>query len=348
MQRNFLRSSICCPKFKRSSPRRGITRRARTCTRRPVCRRSTRYRFIRSTTTTSKPTRARSRRSSRIYFSRHGLFTSPHALRGEVPLSEPAEGRPCACRTSARSEVRLLSPLFCGERSRGEGPPQARSLRVVAPHPNILPARGLRRRKGGEKGQTEFAAHLRPTAGLAGFLIPLDPHHLELEFGIAQPRCGVGRKRFFKRLDLGFCQRDVDRSGIFLQIFSPFGARDRDNIVAAREQPGDGNLRRRDAALFGGGLERYEQVQVLFEIAFLETRMGMAPVGGNEIVARLERAAQEPAPQRRIGHEADAEFLERRQNLLLDVAGPQRIFGLDRGERVRFVGAADRVGTRFA
>src|SRR5262249_30721350 len=79
-----------------------------------------------------------------------------------------------------------------------------------------------------------------------------------------------------------------------------------------------------------------------------ETRMGVTAIGRNEIVALAECAAQEAAAKRRIGNEADAELLQRWQNLGLDVARPQRIFGLDRADRMSLVGATDGVGAGLA
>ena len=61
-------------------------------------------------------------------------------------------------------------------------------------------------------------------------------------------------------------------------------------------------------------------------------------------VGRLEAAGQEAAAQRAVGHEADAQLAHRLQQLVLDVAGPQRVLGLQRADRVRGVRAADGLG----
>ena len=57
-----------------------------------------------------------------------------------------------------------------------------------------------------------------------------------------------------------------------------------------------------------------------------------------------KRAGQEPAPERRVGDEPDPELAQQRQDLLLRVAGPERVLGLQRRDRVGGVGAADRLG----
>src|SRR5262249_22068614 len=105
--------------------------------------------------------------------------------------------------------------------------------------------------------------------------------------------------------------------------------------------PGERDLRHGYAALLRRCLERPEQRQVLLEVSFLKPRMGVTAVARNEIVAFGKAAAEETAAERRVGDKADAELLERRQDLVRDVAGPQRIFGLDRGDRMGLVGTAN-------
>ncbi len=62
-----------------------------------------------------------------------------------------------------------------------------------------------------------------------------------------------------------------------------------------------------------------------------------------ELLGRLEAAGQEPAPERRVGDEADPELAAGGENLRLGVAGPERVLGLDRGDRVHVVSPADRL-----
>ena len=52
-------------------------------------------------------------------------------------------------------------------------------------------------------------------------------------------------------------------------------------------------------------------------------------------------------PERRVRHEADAEFASKREHLGLRVAGPQRVLGLQRRDRVHGVRPADGVDPGF-
>ena len=56
---------------------------------------------------------------------------------------------------------------------------------------------------------------------------------------------------------------------------------------------------------------------------------------------------RKPRPERRVGDEADAELAARRQDLVGGVARPQRVLGLQRGDRVHGAGAAQRLGARL-
>ena len=114
--------------------------------------------------------------------------------------------------------------------------------------------------------------------------------------------------------------------------------------VALCQHPGNSDLCHAASFRLRYGFDRRQQVQVLFKIAFLKSRMGVTAVGRKEIVAVLEGAGEETAPKRTIGDKANAKLAQCRQDLVFDVARPQGIFGLQGGQRMHSVGAAD--GTR--
>src|SRR5689334_2976473 len=95
-------------------------------------------------------------------------------------------------------------------------------------------------------------------------------------------------------------------------------------------------------------VERVQEALIGFEIAGLEARMGVAAILVCEIVATGERAGEKAAAERRISDEADAQPPHGRQDLRLDVAAPQRIFGLQRRQRKGRMGALDGVGAGLA
>jgi hypothetical protein len=74
----------------------------------------------------------------------------------------------------------------------------------------------------------------------------------------------------------------------------------------------------------------------------------LAPeVAGVEILGLLERAGKKAAAERAVGDDADAEFLAGRQDGGLQVARPQRVLALQRGDRMHLCGAPNGVRRGF-
>src|SRR6185503_9444270 len=59
-----------------------------------------------------------------------------------------------------------------------------------------------------------------------------------------------------------------------------------------------------------------------------------AVVVGRQIVDRAEAAGEESTAQWAVGDEADAELAAGGKNFVLGIAGPERVLGLERGDRV--------------
>ena len=85
----------------------------------------------------------------------------------------------------------------------------------------------------------------------------------------------------------------------------------------------------------------------MLEVLALEPRPATAEVVLREVVDRLDLAGEEAAPERAVGDESDPELAHRRENLVLDVARPERILGLERRDRVHRVRPANRGGRRL-
>ena len=63
--------------------------------------------------------------------------------------------------------------------------------------------------------------------------------------------CGVFGEDFVETGEVFLRETDLDGCGVFFQIFSALGAGDRDDIVALRQYPGEGELRRLASFFFG-------------------------------------------------------------------------------------------------
>ena len=79
----------------------------------------------------------------------------------------------------------------------------------------------------------------------------------------------------------------------------------------------------------------------------IEARDGVAEVGAVEGRGLVDLPGEEALAERAERHEADPELLERRQDLLLGLAPPERVLALQGGDRLDGVGAADRLHARL-
>src|SRR2546426_425213 len=135
-------------------------------------------------------------------------------------------------------------------------------------------------------------------------------------------------------------QHDLHGAGVLLEVAPPLGAGDRYDILALRQQPGEGELRRSAALLPRDRFHPRHQVEVSLEVLPLKARVVAAPVVRGEVLEAADLPGEEPAPERAVGHEPDPELAARGQDLVIGGARPQRILGLQRADRVHGVRAA--------
>jgi hypothetical protein len=128
-------------------------------------------------------------------------------------------------------------------------------------------------------------------------------------FGIARAE-SAGREALVDRGEIGLGEDDVGRVGVLLHAGGAAGARDRDDVLALGEQPGQGELGDGDALGGGQPAKSVHRFDVLLEVARLPARVGVAHVGGVVLSRGLRGTGDEAAAEGRIGDEADAELVE--------------------------------------
>ena len=115
-----------------------------------------------------------------------------------------------------------------------------------------------------------------------------------------------------------------------------------------REQPGEGHLRGRRLLLVADALEQVDEGLILAHRFGSEARESLAEIAVGELGVLGHRARQETAAERAEGDETDAELFARGEDAVgFDPARPQRIFVLQRRDRLHGVRAADGLGTRL-
>ena len=90
------------------------------------------------------------------------------------------------------------------------------------------------------------------------------------------------------------------------------------------------------------------QFDIARQILRQKTRMTAAAIRLRNVLNGFDLTRQQPAAERRIGDVANTQLLARRQNVFLGFAEPQRVFGLQRGERMFRIRAAQRFRRRLA
>src|SRR6185503_1965060 len=113
------------------------------------------------------------------------------------------------------------------------------------------------------------------------------------------------------------------------------------------EDPGECDLGRRRAFALRDALEELDEDAVGSARIRGESGNRVAEIGALERGRLVDGAREEALPERAERHEADAELLERRQDRLLRLAPPERIFALQGGDGLNGVCAPDRLHARL-
>src|SRR6266545_2097947 len=135
----------------------------------------------------------------------------------------------------------------------------------------------------------------------------VDDGHARLLVALAN-----GRSEVVQPCDLLDVQLDTVGCSVLLDAGNPLRAGDRGDIVALREQPGESDLCWCGVDLGSDRLDLVDDAKVFLEVAFGEARVVLAPVAVVELVRGAERSGEEAVPERRVGHEADAQVAQQR------------------------------------
>src|SRR5712692_5547287 len=165
--------------------------------------------------------------------------------------------------------------------------------------------------------------------------------------GVARAGGGARRRHFVNARQVLRREHDFNRPEILVQISASLGADEGNNLFAARQQPGKRELRGRTVFLPGDLLDAPDKLEIALEIFSLEARGIAAVVAGREVLEALDLPRQEAAAQRGVSDKSNAQPAARRQDFGFGVAGPQRIFGLKRRDRVNGRGATQGCGRGF-
>ena len=126
----------------------------------------------------------------------------------------------------------------------------------------------------------------------------------------------------------------ISAARVLLEVGDPLASRKRHDVVAAREQPRQRQLRRRRAAALREGAQLGDQREVVLDVARIEARDAAAQIVFAQTVGGAHRAGEQSPAQRRVRDERDVQLACRRQHAVrLDIAREQRVLALQGRDR---------------
>src|SRR6185312_4857543 len=133
---------------------------------------------------------------------------------------------------------------------------------------------------------------------------------------------------------LNVLRRELHIGGrrVLLEASRALGAGDWHDVVALGQHPSERKLRRRHATLLGEFGDAVGEPEVLLQRLLLESRVGAPPVVLGQIIERADLPGEEAATEWRVRDQADAQLPERRDDLVLWIARPERILALHGGD----------------
>src|ERR1700674_1447688 len=114
-----------------------------------------------------------------------------------------------------------------------------------------------------------------------------------------------------------------------------------------RQHPGEGELRRRTALVFGQRLDLLHKIEVVLEVRAGEAGQASPPVAGRKVIGTSDLAREKPPAQRAISDETNPKLTHRVEDGAFGLAAPKRVFRLQRGEGMHRMRAADRLARGF-
>src|SRR5581483_3552899 len=142
-------------------------------------------------------------------------------------------------------------------------------------------------------------------------------------------------------LKLAASERYVESFQIFFDARTLFCAEDGHYVFALGHYPSQCDLGGSCALGAGESFDMPNQVEIASEVFALEARVELTEVVRGDIFGFLELTGQKTAAERAIGDEANAQLANCGEEIVFRIARPQRVFGLEGGDGMYAVGAAN-------
>src|SRR5579875_1916384 len=111
---------------------------------------------------------------------------------------------------------------------------------------------------------------------------------------------------------------------------TPSGSWDWNNVFAFVQQPRERDLAGCGVFPFGNFADDAGGAHIRVEVLPLKTRVIMTPIGFGVLLGAFYVAGEKAAAERGERHQTDSELVQGRNDILLQIALPERIFALQR------------------
>src|SRR5436190_14872178 len=166
-------------------------------------------------------------------------------------------------------------------------------------------------------------------------LSALAVEHRHLALGIALTRGGAGRDGAFQLGEVVCVEVELQRFQRLLEACGRACADQRDDVLTAREHPGDRQLGDRRPPCLGQRAQTLYEREVAGPVLAGEARRVRAKVRRLELALGSEVTADQTAAENAVGRDRDAQLAARRKDLRLDAARDQGVLDLQIADRMR-------------
>src|SRR5438105_9817908 len=140
---------------------------------------------------------------------------------------------------------------------------------------------------------------------------------------ITRPGKSILRRDFVDTGQIAAAKIDIESTDVFLQIFTAFCSRNRNNMFALGQYPAKRKLRRRALFFAGDFANSLHEIEIALKIIALKSWRRAAEIVFLQILRLFDFAGQKSAAQRTVRHEADAKRPANTKHFLLGVARPE-------------------------
>src|SRR6266568_3214344 len=119
------------------------------------------------------------------------------------------------------------------------------------------------------------------------------------------------------------CKIDIDRADIFLQIFAPFCAGDRNDVVALCQYPGECQLRGRALFFARDFFHALYQVEIALKIFSLKSRRRAPVIVFRQVLRGFNLPGQKSATERAVWHKPNTKLTAHAEHFCFRIARPE-------------------------